>query len=409
MTSQNDERGPLGRDRVRTDRHTGDGADRVQRTTHELLGAALRYARLGWPVVPLLPRGKRPILPDWTNAASTDRDVIRGWWARWPDANVGIATGPRSGLAVLDLDPRSGGAESLTELETRVGLLPGTAMVVTGSDGVHFYYRHPGVKVTSRAHSLGRGLDVKADGGQVVAPPSIHPTGQRYVWSGNVDGLFAGDVAGFVAPWPTSQLTPAEPAPTPSAPRVLAATAPMDGSGGAAQVTDRWSAQTDWSELLEPAGWRCCWDAGHGERRWVRPGKTDSGWSAVSHDGEHTYLHVFTSNSTFDPDASLSKFQVFAHLHHGGDQAAAWRAIAPPLDRADPVRLAEFVRDGGTGQFTHPRGSVAGRLKWAAGQVAGQVERDAAAAPLIRAAIRAGLAIDEAARIVCRALDEAGR
>ncbi|MEX5711981.1 bifunctional DNA primase/polymerase [Parafrankia sp. FMc6] len=373
-----------------------------------MLGAALRYARIGWPVVPLLPRGKRPILPDWTNAASTDRDVIRGWWARWPDANVGIATGPRSGLAVLDLDPRSGGAESLTELETRVGLLPGTAMVVTGSDGVHFYYRHPGTKVVSRAHSLGRGLDVKADGGQVVAPPSVHPNGSRYAWSGNVDGLLAGDIAGYLAPWPTSRLTPAEPEPMPPA-RPPAPASPSSGTGDAAQITDRWSAETDWSVLLEPAGWRCCWDNGHGERRWVRPGKTDSGWSAVSHDGEHTYLHVFTSNSTFDSDASLSKFQVFAHLHHGGDQAAAWRAIAPPLDRADPVRLAEFVRDGGTGQFTHPRGSVAGRLKWAAGQAAGQVERDAAAAPLIRAAIRAGLAIDEAARVVCRALDEAGR
>ncbi|WP_054564678.1 bifunctional DNA primase/polymerase [Frankia sp. R43] len=177
-----------------------------------LLGAALRYARLDWPVVPLEPRGKRPILPDWTNTASTDPDVIRRWWARRPDANVGIVTGPRSGLAVLDLDPRSGGAESLAELETRVGALPGTAVVVTGSDGIHFYYRRPGAKVTSRAHSFGSGLDVKADGGQVVAPPSIHPNGQRYAWCGDVSGLLAGDIAGFLAPWPAGQLAPADPA-----------------------------------------------------------------------------------------------------------------------------------------------------------------------------------------------------
>ncbi|WP_261565452.1 bifunctional DNA primase/polymerase [Frankia gtarii] len=175
----------------------------------DILSAALAYARIGWPVLPLQPRGKRPILPDWPNAASTDPAVIRGWWDATPDANVGVATGPRSGLAVLDVDPRSGGTASLTELETRVGVLPGTAMVVTGSDGLHMYYRHPGVAVTSRAHSLGRGLDVKADGGQVVAPPSVHPCGHRYAWCGHVAGLLAGDVAGYLAPWPTGKLTPA--------------------------------------------------------------------------------------------------------------------------------------------------------------------------------------------------------
>lgn len=186
---------------------------RHERNPPDLLAAALGYACLGWPVVPLLPRGKRPILPDWTNAASTDPDVIRGWWDRWSDANVGIVTGPRSGLAVLDLDPRSGGASSLSELESRVGVLPGTAMVVTGSDGVHFYFRHPGAKVTSRAHSLGRGLDVKADGGQVVAPPSVHPNGNRYAWCGDARGLPAGDVDGYLAPWPVTQLSPVEQAP----------------------------------------------------------------------------------------------------------------------------------------------------------------------------------------------------
>jgi len=172
-----------------------------------ILAASLAYAALGWPVLPVQPRGKRPILRDWPAAASTDPATIRAWWEQWPDANVGVVTGPRSGLAVLDIDPRAGGNASLAELEARVGVLPGTALVVTGSNGSHLYFRHPGEHITSRAHSLGRGLDVKADGGQVIAPPSVHPCGCRYAWCGNVAGMLAaGDVDGYLAPWPTAQL-----------------------------------------------------------------------------------------------------------------------------------------------------------------------------------------------------------
>ncbi len=157
-----------------------------------VLDAALAYAAHGWPVHPLygperrVPHpGKQPILGRWQEQATTDPDVISGWWERWPDSNVGLVTGPRSGLAVLDVDPRSGGTDSLAELEERVGALPGTVQSVTGGGGAHLVYRHPGAPIKSRAHSLGRGLDVKGDGGQVVAPPSLHPSGRRYAWLGN--------------------------------------------------------------------------------------------------------------------------------------------------------------------------------------------------------------------------------
>ncbi len=157
------------------------------------LAAALAYAAHGWPVHPLygperrVPHpGKQPVLTRWQDQAATDPDVIRGWWERWPDSNVGLVTGPRSGLAVLDVDPRSGGTDSLAELEERAGVLPGTVQSVTGGGGVHLLYRHPGAPIKSRAHSLGRGLNVKADGGQVVAPPSLHPSGRRYAWLGDV-------------------------------------------------------------------------------------------------------------------------------------------------------------------------------------------------------------------------------
>ncbi len=152
------------------------------------LAAAIEYAEHGWRVLPV--RGKTPLLPAWSRpdgsgAASTAPDTICAWWTRWPHASVGVATGPASGLAVLDIDPRSGGIEALAALEERVGPLPGTVVNLTGGGGIHLLYAHPGRRVTSRARALGPGLDVKADGGMIVAPPSVHPhTGRRYAWLG---------------------------------------------------------------------------------------------------------------------------------------------------------------------------------------------------------------------------------
>jgi len=154
------------------------------------LAAALAYAGHGWRVLPVA--GKVPLLPGWsrpdgTGAATTDADTIRAWWARWPGAGVGIATGPASNLAVLDVDPRNGGTESLGRLEERHGALPGTIVSLTGGSGsgFHLYYRSPDRKVTSRANALGVGLDVKGHGGMIVAPPSVHPdTGRPYAWLG---------------------------------------------------------------------------------------------------------------------------------------------------------------------------------------------------------------------------------
>jgi len=152
------------------------------------LAAALEYAEHGWRVLPV--RGKQPLLPGWSRpdgsgAASTDPDQIRAWWTRWPTANVGIATGPASDLAVLDIDPRSGGNESFAALEERVGVLPGTVTSLTGGGGIHLLFAHPGRRVTSRANALGPGLDVKGHGGMIVVPPSTHPdTGRAYAWLG---------------------------------------------------------------------------------------------------------------------------------------------------------------------------------------------------------------------------------
>ena len=149
----------------------------------DMLSAALAYAARGWHVLPL--NGKTPTLKDWPTRASANPEQIQAWWTGQPSANVGIATGTQSRLIVLDVDPDKDGDESLRRLEKQYGPLPVTPEVVTGGGGIHFYFRHPGVAVGNSAGKLGTGLDIRADGGQVVAPPSVHPkTGQAYEWEG---------------------------------------------------------------------------------------------------------------------------------------------------------------------------------------------------------------------------------
>jgi len=143
--------------------------------------AAIEYASHGWWVFPLAPRAKCPLkgshgLLD----ATTDPKRILEWWSLHPNSNVGISTGP-SRLIVLDVDAKSGGFETLKELFTRYGEPPPTATARSGSGGLHLYYKTPaGVDVPSC--TLGPGLEVKAAGGAIVAPPSVHPNGNQYRW-----------------------------------------------------------------------------------------------------------------------------------------------------------------------------------------------------------------------------------
>lgn len=165
--------------------------------TATMLDTALDYARRGWPVFPLhsikdgrctcgegcgKDAGKHPRIAGGFTHASTVELSIRNWWGRWSDANVGIATGKGSGVFVVDVDPRHGGDDTLRDLETQHGAVPDTVESLTGGGGRHIFFRYPGYHVKSSAGVLGAGLDIRADGGCVVAPPSIHLSGQRYEW-----------------------------------------------------------------------------------------------------------------------------------------------------------------------------------------------------------------------------------
>lgn len=147
--------------------------------------------------------GKHPRTRNGYKDATTDEATITAWWARWPDANIGIATGVVSGVVVLDVDPRNGGDISLDKLQGMHGSLPDTWKVATGGGGSHYYFRYPTEvgAVKSTSHGGGEeGLDVKSDNGYVVAPPSLHESGALYEWEAN-QGSPSADLPGWmVAP-----------------------------------------------------------------------------------------------------------------------------------------------------------------------------------------------------------------
>ncbi len=163
----------------------------------DTMKAALIYAaKLGWSVLPLhsikagvctcgkadcTSSGKHPLLRNGVKGATLNTKVIRSAWGRWPFANVGIATGAASGFFVLDVDGEIGG-ESLKELEAEHGKIPATIEQITGGGGRHLLFKSPkNINIGNKVR-LFDGIDIRGDGGYIVAPPSIHISGRRYEW-----------------------------------------------------------------------------------------------------------------------------------------------------------------------------------------------------------------------------------
>jgi putative DNA primase/helicase len=172
---------------------------------------ALHCAAQGWPVTPLhsvqngncacargeaCPHpGKHPHTLHGVKDATTDRKQIKAWWEKWPKANVGIVTGASSGIFVLDVDGATGKA-SLEELQAEHGRLPRTVTVKTGN-GRHLYFRYTGGRIGNSAGRLGKGIDVRGDGGYVVGARSVHSSGAVYRY---VEGRGLGEIEVASAP-----------------------------------------------------------------------------------------------------------------------------------------------------------------------------------------------------------------
>ena len=153
--------------------------------------AALRYEALGLRIIEVhVPvgaacscgntacgsPGKHPKRSSWTQAPASAAAFANG-----VPHNIGILTGAPSGIVVIDVD--AGGEETLAKLEREHGPLPPTVQARTGTGRRHIYFKHPGMPVKNDVkRRLGPGLDVRGDGGFVVAPPSLHANGKRYEW-----------------------------------------------------------------------------------------------------------------------------------------------------------------------------------------------------------------------------------
>jgi Bifunctional DNA primase/polymerase, N-terminal/AAA domain len=136
-----------------------------------------------------------PLLPHGVKDASTDAQTVVGWFASYPNANLGVATGhelPGGGYSIaLDVDPARGGADSLARWEVDNGPLPRNAAVESGGGGEHIWMRSSVPLRQSRDH-IGPGLEVKSAGGYVVMPPSTHQSGKRYRYVQRVVELYLG-------------------------------------------------------------------------------------------------------------------------------------------------------------------------------------------------------------------------
>lgn len=146
-----------------------------------MLQEALALLELGWSVVPLRAGSKKPLIePHARQHRLPLASEVERWLERWPDANLGVVTGAVSGLLVVDVDPLRGADSALRALQQQFGALPATPIVTSGGGGRHWYFRTAGQGVTSGSF---RGIELHGEGSYVVAPPSLHLTGKRYVWS----------------------------------------------------------------------------------------------------------------------------------------------------------------------------------------------------------------------------------
>lgn len=319
--------------------------DPADQSNVDVTDAALALVGRGWRVLPIKPGDKRPPMNSWQHAASSDERVVRNWFAGlYRDHGLGVATGPDSGLWVLDVDVAAGksGDETLAELERAHGPLPDTVETHTGSGGRHLFFSWPtdGRVPRTTRDRLGAGLDVRGEGGQVLVAPTIHPNGQPYIWT--IDRS-PDDVELAAAPEWLLALVCDDPYET--------VTPPAFETVDPDSIAEWFNQRESWSDILTRDGWSPHRPHG-GEQYWTRPGKeVREGHSAVLHlpDGPFVIFSTDGSLAKFAlPEAraasgdawSYSKFGYYAANSHGGDRSEAarrLRELRKEMERATPA------------------------------------------------------------------------
>ncbi len=166
------------------------------------LELAQHYTEQGWPVFPcrshaeehvdqhgeiIMLGEKTPLTTNGFKAATRFARILDRWWTDWPDAAVGVPTGSPTGFFALDIDNKPGGANGflwLDEMQAEHGPLPSTARVISPNGGMHIYFKY--VVGTRNRGALGAGVDIRSEGGYVVAAGSTMANGRQYKWVDDV-------------------------------------------------------------------------------------------------------------------------------------------------------------------------------------------------------------------------------
>lgn len=315
----------------------------------DVLEHALRYAKNGYRVIPIGRAQKSPPIGKWQELATTDPDTITAWWSGpYKGCGIGIVTGRWNGrtLFVLDIDDREGksGSDTLHDLERQHGPLPDTLSTQTGSGGRHLYFVTDET-IPNSASLLGPGIDIRGHGGQVLAPPTIHPNGKPYEWMIDSPKQPA-EAPAWLVTLLQRQQTPPAPSVTQTDQRdPFLHDDPKDSPAA------RYNDSTTWEQLLAADGWHCTRIDASGEKHWVRPGKdAREGTSATTGWQGKDICRVFTTSITNLPPGAYSRFGYTAAMHYNGDRSAFARELSktqlpatPPIKQAEELAESIFI------------------------------------------------------------------
>lgn len=292
---------------------------------------ALQLAEHNLRVIPIRPGLKHPGIDSWQHHATTNTDTINNWWTGiYRDHGIGIATG--EGLIVIDIDTHgANGYQTLHDLEHTHHKLPDTVTARTGSGGQHLYYVSWARIRNNAGTRLGPGIDIRGEGGQVLAPPTKHPNGTHYQWA---DGRapWQHDIADL--PLWLEQLLTTTPTTTPPTPKIRDPFLTETDS-----IFDTYNHTVTWETLLTRDGWTPTHIDAQGITYWSRPGKNPhEGSSATTGWNGLDILRVFTTSIPWLPEGTYSKTGYTTHRHHNGDFKAFRATLAPtnPLTAPTP-------------------------------------------------------------------------
>lgn len=169
----------------------------------DLIVAALRYIDRKWRIIPASPDAGQPSIDRWWEIATSSKEQVTAWWTgEYRGWNIGIVTGERSGLLVLEIDlSEEKNKENFSSLESKLGKLPGTYSVEIPGGGRYSYFRYPeSGRLGSHAgeSALGPGIKVWAEGELVPGPPSLHSNGEKHTI---IDEYFQVEVSQLPEPW----------------------------------------------------------------------------------------------------------------------------------------------------------------------------------------------------------------